>query len=95
MDLSIHNHLSCGGDNVYIELNQGQIVCQTQHKWNFDRGTTLSWTGYQVRKCFGKDFSVDKESIINFKIRSTSGDDFCPHSLSILWTMGISMQELI
>ena len=33
---------SCGGNNVYIEVNQGQTVCQTAHKWDFYGGQTLS-----------------------------------------------------
>lgn len=87
LDLYIGHGLSCGGNNVYIELNQGQKRCRTAHKWHFYRGDVLSWTGYGVNNCLRTDFNVDKD-IINFKIRSTDGNDFCPKSLSIVMDSG-------
>ena len=92
VDLSLHNDLSCGGDNVYIELHQGEISCRTSHKRHFDRGITLSWTGSDIGTCLGKDFNVEQESL-NFKIRSTSGDDFCPHTLTISMDNGYSYKR--
>ena len=82
VDLSLHNHLNCGGSNTYIELIENEISCETSHKVDFDRGTILSWTGSALGTCFGKDFHAEKESL-NFKVRSTSDDDFCPKSLTI------------
>ena len=82
VDLSLHNHLNCGGSNSYIELIEGEISCRTSHKVDFDRGTILSWTGSALGTCLGKDFHAKKDSI-NFKVRSTSGDEFCPKSLTV------------
>jgi len=92
LDLSLHNDLNCGGDNIYIELSQGEISCETLHKNDFDRGVILSWTGSSLGTCLGKDFNVEQNSL-NFKIRSTSGDDFCPNSLTISMDNGYSFKR--
>ena len=92
LDLSLHNDLNCGGDNIYIELSQGEITCETLHKNDFDRGVILSWTGSSLGTCLGKDFNVEQNSL-NFKIRSTSGDDFCPKSLTISMDNGYSYER--
>ena len=82
MDLTIHADSYCGGYDVYLELIQGRTTCQTSTKRNFDSGATLSWAGSQLGSCVDKLFDSNRDEI-NFKIRSTGGDDFCPNSLTI------------
>ena len=83
--MSLHNDLWCGGDNVYIELRQGEISCRTSHKRNFDRGIILSWSGSDLGTCLGKEFHGD---VLYFRVRSTSGDEFCPKSLTVSMDKG-------
>ena len=92
MNLSLHDDVNCGGSNVYIELIEGEISCKTLPKVNFDRGTILSWTGNDLGTCLGKLFHYKKLSF-NFKVRSTSGDDFCPKSLSISMDNGDAYEK--
>ena len=82
MDLTIHTDSYCGGYDVYLELIQGRTDCQTSTKRNFDSGAKLSWTGSQLGSCVDILFDNNSDEI-NFKIRSTGGDDFCPNSLTI------------
>ena len=82
VDLTIHTDSYCGGYDVYLELIQGRTTCQTSAKRNFDSGAKLSWTGSQLGSCVDTLFDSNSDEI-NFKIRSTGGDDFCPNSLSI------------
>ena len=87
INLSLHNDLWCGGGNVYIELNQGDISCKTTQKVSFYRGTTLSWSGSALGTCCGKNFLLIKDNL-SFKLRSTNENDFCPKSLSIFMDSG-------
>ena len=92
VDLSLHNNYNCGGDDVYIELIQGEISCEISHKIDFDLGTILSWNGSALGTCLGKDFNVEQYGL-NFKIRSTSGEDLCPKSLTISMDNGYSYKK--
>ena len=93
VELWLHNDLNCGGENVYVEIRQGNISCVTGNKVDFDRGTLLSWTGSALNgTCLGKYFNVEQEHL-DFKIRSTSGDDFCPKSLTITMDNGYSYER--
>ena len=83
LDLTIHADRGCGGYDVYIELIQEETTCNTSIISDFDRGVKLSWTGSQLGFCVDRPFFYDNSDEINFKIRSTSGDDFCPNSLTI------------
>ena len=94
LDFSLLNDHRCGGQNVYIELNQGDILCETSHKVDFNRGTTLSWSGPDLGTCHGKYFDVTQKNL-NFKIRSTSQNDFCPGSLTISTDNGYSYRNQI
>ena len=78
--MSLHNDLYCGGSNTYIELIEDGISCETSHKVHFDRGAILSWSGSALGTCLGKDFHGDA---LYFRVRSTSGDEFCPKSLTV------------
>ena len=82
VDLTIHTDSYCGGYDVYLELIQGRTTCQTLTKRNFDSGAKLSWAGSQLGSCVDRLFDSNSDEI-NFKIRSTGGDDFCPNSLTI------------
>ena len=93
VDFSIHNDLNCGGSNVYIEVSQGEISCKTQLKFDFNRGVILSWTGSALGTCFRKEFNTEQEGLY-FKIRSTSGDDFCPKNLTISMDNGYSYERI-
>ena len=82
VDLTIHTDSYCGGYDVYLELIQERTNCQTLTKTNFNPGAKLSWTGSELGSCVDRLFDSDSEEI-NFKIRSTGGDDFCPNSFTI------------
>merc|ERR1711935_939566 len=56
--------------------------CQTLHINDFKKATVLTWTGPQLGSCATEEFDV-KNDIIQFKVRSTDGDDFCPKTLTI------------
>ena len=52
------------------------------HINDFKKGTVLTWTGTQLGSCATEEFDV-KNDLIQFKVRSTDGDDFCPKTLTI------------
>ena len=85
--MSLHNDLYCGGSNAYIELIEDGISCETSHKVHFYRGAILSWSGSALGTCLGKDFNGAKDGLY-FKVRSTSGDEFCPKSLTVSMDKG-------
>ena len=84
LKLSIYGAIyhTCGGKSVYLELLEGQTSCTTSIKEDFAAGSTLSWSGDQLGSCAGKLFNVQLD-VLNFKLRSTDGDDFCPKTLVI------------
>ena len=92
VELWLHNHLDCGGENVYIELSQGEISCETSYKVAFSRGAILSWTGPELETCLGKDFNIEQDHLY-FKLRSASADDFCPKILTISLDNGYSFKR--
>ena len=92
--MSLHNDIWCSGTNVYIELFQNrngrirnQFFCGTLQKFNFEKGATLSWTNFALGFCATKDFDGIND-IIDFKILSKNGDDFCPKILTITMNNG-------
>jgi len=84
LKLSIYGSffLTCGGTSVYLELLEGQTSCTTSTKEDFDGGVSLSWSGDQLGSCAGKLFDVQLD-VLNFKLRSTYTDEFCPTTLVI------------
>ena len=84
LKLSIYGAIyhTCGGKSVYLELVEGQTSCTTTTKEDFDGGVTLSWSEDQLGSCEGKLFVVQPDEL-NFKLRSTDGDRFCPKTLVI------------
>ena len=73
---------TCGGKSVYLELLEGQTSCTTSTQEDFHGGVTLSWREDQLGSCAGKLFDVQLDEL-NFKLRSTDVDDFCPKTLVI------------
>jgi len=73
---------TCGGKGAYLELLEGQTSCTTSIKESFLAGVTLSWSGDQLGSCVGKLFNVQLDEL-NFRLRSTDTDDFCPKTLVI------------
>ena len=73
---------------TYIELIQEETTCKTSTKKDFYKGAKFSWTGAELGSCVDIPFfydnrDKDNSDEINFKIRSTGGDDFCPNSFAI------------
>ena len=91
--MTLHNDIWCSGTSVYIDLFQirkGMIwepfSCQTEEKYDFEKGANLSWTGSELGSCSTTYF--DGLNDIEFKILSTDGDDFCPRILRIYLNNG-------
>ena len=82
VNLTIHNDNYCGGNDVFIEIVQFSKSCYTSVHNNFKKGSNITWSGSKLGSCIGQDFDVHYD-VINFKVRSTDGNDFCPKSLSI------------
>jgi len=84
LKLSIYGafYHTCGGYGVYLELLEGQTSCTTSAKGNFHGGVTLTWSSDQLGSCAGKLFDVQLD-VLNFKLRSTYTDEFCPTTLVI------------
>ena len=84
LKLSIYGAIyhTCGGKSVYLELLEGQTSCTTSTKEDFHGGVTLTWSSDQLGSCAGKLFDVQLD-VLNFKLKSTDGDDFCPKTLVI------------
>ena len=81
LSLTTHSNLECGGYDVFIELHEGTMNCTTSKIAEFERGDILSWTGSELGSCRNKVFHFDM--IANFKVKTTSDDDFCPKYLTI------------
>ena len=79
--LFLHDDHYCGGTNIYIEIVQNGTFCITQTQ-NIFRGTSASWTGFQLSSCFGKDFNVWQDNLY-FRTKTTATNDFCPRNLTI------------
>merc|ERR1711976_499846 len=45
-------------------------------------GDIISWTGSKLGSCLKKEFDIENDQI-DFKVRSTYGNDFCPKILEI------------
>ena len=82
LELSLHGDNFCGGDDVYIELIQNSKSCTTRKHGDFDKGDIISWTGSKLGSCLKKEFDIENDQI-DFKVRSTYGNDFCPKILEI------------
>ena len=80
--MSLHGDNWCGGYNVYIELIQNSKSCTTGHHGDFNKGDIISWTGSKLGSCLKKEFDIENDQI-DFKVRSTHGNDFCPKILEI------------
>ena len=78
LSLTTHSDRYCGGYNVFIELYDGTMNCITSKITEFERGDILSWTGSKLGSCRNKIFFLD-----NFKVKTTSDNDFCPKYLTI------------
>ena len=83
LDLTNHNDSHCFGYDVYIVLIQEEKNCTTSTKKDFNKGAKFSWTGAELGSCVDIPFFYDDRDEINFKIRSTAGDQFCPNSFTI------------
>ena len=79
--LFLHIDHYCGGNNIYIEIVQDGTFCITQNQ-NVFRGTSATWTKYQLGSCFEKDFNIWQDNLY-FRVRTTDSNDFCPRNLTI------------
>ena len=86
MTLSIKNDEKCSGSRVLIDIPEDHSHgCTTRDKGSFGKGSTLIWTkdeDNELEQCANMDFDPLNDEIF-FKIRSNSGDDFCPKRLTL------------
>ena len=57
------------------------MMCQSS-PIDAKKGTTVSWIGTQLGNCSFEEFNTETE-VVFFRVKSYSGDDFCPKNLSI------------
>ncbi len=57
------------------------------HRVNFKKGTTITWTGSELGSCTAEEFDIH-DNLIEFRVKSTSQDDFCPKTLTITMNNG-------
>ena len=75
----------CGGHSVIIEINlENNETCLTYINavTGFYGGHTLTWYGTKLGNCGLVEFDKNA-TMITFKVKSTSYDNFCPKELTI------------
>ena len=92
LTLTTHSGIGCGGYNVWIEFNVGEITCNTSVIPGFDAGNTLLWLGEYLGSCRNLEFDIGLKEV-NFKIKSTSGDDFCPKYFFAFMNHGVTFKS--
>ena len=83
--LTIDDGDGCGGYYVHIEASQNNVSCETKittKSSSFSAGDVLKWTNEDLGACNHTKF-IKASSEINFKLKTTSGDDFCPENITI------------
>ena len=93
MTLSTHSDLDCGGYRLRIEIIQGFNSCYTYEIDEFSPGKTLEWS--KSNKMLGgcRDFEIDTEEMMTFKMKAYSYNDFCPKLLHIELENGEAFQS--
>ena len=79
----------CGGDDLQIHLIQGGRECKTNVIDNPTLGESY-WFG--LGSCKSTAFHVDNPTM-NFKMITTTGDDFCPKFLTIYMNGGAKFKS--
>ena len=92
IELSIHSNSQCGGNSAYVELVENSTSCKTKDNGEFDKGTTLVWTGSALDTCFWKEFDILNDEI-NFKTMSNDGNDYCPKTFTITMNNGYEYKK--
>ena len=80
-DLSLHSNKYCSGKQVYLEIGEDNKMCQSL-PIDAKKGTIVSWIGTQLGNCSFEEFNAEADMVF-FRVKSYSGDDFCPKNLSI------------
>ena len=77
VSLSIDSAMDCGGYNVWIELNQSSVSCNTSTIDDFYPGNVLTWSNEGLGSCQEMNFTVNA-SEIGYKIKTNKTNAFCP-----------------
>ena len=80
-DLSLHSNKYCSGKQVYLEIGEDNMICQSS-PIDAEKGTIVSWIGTQLGNCTFEEFNTEAEKVY-FRVKSYTNDDFCPKHLSI------------
>ena len=83
MKLSTHSDLDCGGYRLRIEIIQGFNSCYTYEMDEFSSGDTLKWSSSNKMLGDCRDFEINADEILTFKIQAFSYNDFCPELLQV------------
>ena len=92
LTLTSHSGIGCGGYNVWIEINVGEITCNTSAISEFSAGNTLLWLGEYLGSCRNLEFDINLDEI-NFKIKSSNNDDFCPKYFFSFMNHGVTFKS--
>ena len=77
VSLSIDSAMDCGGYNVWIELNQSSVNCNTSIIDDFYPGNVLTWSNEDLGSCQEMNFAVNA-SEIGYNIKTNKRNAFCP-----------------
>ena len=94
LTLTTHSGIGCGGYNVSLEVNVGKITCNTSVIPGFYAGNNLLWLGEYLGSCRNLEFDIGLKEV-SFKIKSTSGDDFCPEYFFAFMNHGVTFKSPI
>jgi len=84
MKVVIDESKACGGDDLQIVVHQGQEICTSKKKENFQKGDFLEWTQRDLT-CTGNNTNQDgtvqwelNNMFVEFHMKTTSDNSYCP-----------------
>ena len=84
-DEVIDDSKKCGGDDLQVVVQQGQITCTSKKRGNFKKGEILEWSGDGMtcsRNNKNQDEIIQWELnnlFVNFQLKTTSSSNsYCP-----------------
>jgi len=84
MKVVIDEDKACGGDDLQIVVHQGQEICTSKKRENFQKGDTQIWTQTDLT-CTGNNTNQDgtvqwelNNMFVEFHMNTTSYNSYCP-----------------
>ena len=94
LKLSTHSDSDCGGYKLRIEIIQGFHSCYTYEMDEFSSGDTLKWSGSNKMLGDCRDFEINTDEMLRFKMKTFSYNDFCPEVLHVKLENGVVFESV-